>query len=301
MTEAVTTRCGFVAIIGRPNVGKSTLLNRLLGQKISITSRKPQTTRHSIIGIVTHEDVQTIYVDTPGVHIKAIRELNRQLNKIASTTLNDVDVVVFVINGLQWTDDDALVLSKLQHLKVPVILAVNKVDQIVDKARLLPLMEKYAEQYHYAACIPISALKGKAVHTLQAEVAKYLPVGPHLFPDEQITDRSTNFICSEIIREKLFRILGQELPYAIAVQIESYKVENNITHIHAIIWVEKESQKPIVIGKHGANLKNVGQQARLDIERNIEMKVNLQLWVKVRDSWADDQRALNELGYKEPE
>ncbi len=291
------SKCGFVAIVGRPNVGKSTLLNRLLGQKISITSRKPQTTRHSILGILTEGDVQTIYVDTPGVHLNAMRELNRQLNKIASTTISDVDVIVFVINGLLWTDDDQLVLKKLEHLKVPVILAVNKVDQILDKNRLLPLMEKYGLQYNYVACIPISALKGTQVGVLQKTVEKYLPEGPLQFPEEQITDRSLNFICAEIIREKLFRVLGQELPYAIAVQIESYKIENNITHIHAIIWVEKESQKPIVIGKQGANLKNVGTQARLDMERNLDMKVNLQLWVKVRDSWADDQRALHELGY----
>lgn len=291
------TRCGFVAIIGRPNVGKSTLINRLLGQKISITSRKPQTTRHSILGVLTEGNTQTIYVDTPGIHVKAQRELNRQLNKVASTTLKDVNLIVFVINGLQWTDDDQLVLKKLQHLKIPVILAVNKVDQIQDKHKLLPLIEKYAAQYEYAACIPISALKGTQVAQLQKTVEKFLPHAPLLFPEDQITDRSISFLCAEIIREKLFRVLGQELPYAIAVQIESYKVENHITHIHAVIWVEKESQKPIVIGKHGANLKKVGQQARLDIERNVEMKVNLQLWVKVRSSWADDQRALQELGY----
>ncbi len=299
MSEEIKSRCGFVAIVGRPNVGKSTLLNRLVGQKISITSRKPQTTRHSILGIHTQGSVQTVYVDTPGLHTQAKRELNRQLNKSATNALADVDLVIFVIDSLKWTDDDQLVLEKLQNIKCPVILALNKIDMIGEKERLLPKLAEMNSRYPFATCIPISAKKNKQIDVLQKEVDRYLPEGPHLFPEDQITDRSMNFIAAEIVREKLFRCLGQEIPYAISVQIERFEVEDQITHIHAIIWVEKESQKAIVIGKGGINLKNVGQQARHDLETNLDVQVNLKLWVKVREHWADDQLALRDLGYEE--
>lgn len=298
INEENNSRCGFVAIVGRPNVGKSTLLNRLVGQKISITSRKPQTTRHSILGIRTEGLIQTVYVDTPGLHVDAKRELNRQLNKSASSALADVDVIIFVVDSLKWTEDDQLVLGKLKNVTCPVILALNKIDIIGNKERLLPKLAEMNELFPFATCIPISAKKNKQIDTLQKEVERYLPEGPHFFAEDQVTDRSVKFLVAEIIREKLFRILGQEIPYAIAVQIESYREENSITHIHAIIWVEKESQKAIVIGKGGLNLKNVGQQARHDMETNLESQVNLKLWVKVREHWADDQLALRDLGYE---
>lgn len=298
MSKETISQCGTVAIVGRPNVGKSTLLNRLVGQKISITSRKPQTTRHSILGIRTEGLVQTVYVDTPGLHVKATRELNRQLNKSASSSLQDVDVIVFVIDSLKWTEDDQLVLDKLQHVSCPVILALNKTDTVADKERFLPRLAEMQERFPFATIIPISAKKDKQIDTLQNEVEKRLPEGPHFFSEDQITDRSERFFAAEIVREKLFRILGQEIPYAIAVQIESFAHENDVTHIHAIIWVEKESQKAIVIGKGGLNLKNVGQQARFDMEKSLEGRVNLKLWVKVREHWADDQLALRDLGYE---
>jgi GTP-binding protein Era len=298
MSEEIKTRCGYVAIVGRPNVGKSTLLNRLVGQKISITSRKPQTTRHSILGIRTEGLVQTVYVDTPGIHTNAKRELNRQLNKSASSALLDVDVVVFVIDSLKWTEDDQLVLGKLKNVTCPVILVLNKVDTVADKERLFPKLIEMQERFPFATIIPLSAKKNAQVETLIKEVESRLPLEAHFFAEDQVTDRSVKFIASEIIREKLFRILGQEIPYAIAVQIESFTEENEVTHIHAIICVEKESQKAIVIGKGGLNLKNVGQQARVDMEKNLETKVNLKLWVKVREHWADDQLALRDLGYE---
>ncbi len=297
MSDEKLSRCGFVAIVGRPNVGKSTLLNRLVGQKVSITSRKPQTTRHSLLGIHTEGLVQTVYVDTPGLHVKANRELNRQLNKSASSALQDVDVIIFVVDSLKWTEDDELVLEKLRHVTCPVILVLNKIDTVVDKERLLPKLTEMYERFPFATSIPISAKKNSGIDMLQKEVTRRLPEGPHFFAEDQVTDSTQQFLASEIIREKLFRILGQEIPYAIAVQIESFALEDNITHIHAIIWVEKESQKAIVIGKGGLNLKNVGQQARYDIEKNVEGKVNLKLWVKVREHWADDQLALRDLGY----
>jgi GTP-binding protein Era len=298
MTDQEKSRCGYVAIVGRPNVGKSTLLNRLVGQKISITSRKPQTTRHSILGIHTAGLVQTVYVDTPGLHLDAKRALNRQLNKSASSALSDVDLVIFVVDSLKWTEDDEHVMEKLKNLKCPVILVLNKIDIIDNKERLLPKLEEMNKLFPFVSCIPLSAKKNRQIDALQKEVERYLPEGPFCFEEDQVTDRSIKFLAAEIIREKLFRILGQEIPYAIAVQIESYQEEGNITHIHAIIWVEKESQKAIVIGKGGLNLKNVGQQARHEIEMNLETQVNLKLWVKVREHWADDQQALRDLGYE---
>jgi len=298
MTDDQKSHCGYVAIVGRPNVGKSTLLNRLVGQKISITSRKPQTTRHSILGIHTAEFVQTVYVDTPGLHLNAKRALNRQLNKSASSALSDVDLVIFVVDSLKWTEDDEHVLEKLKDLKCPVILVLNKIDIIDNKERLLPKLEEMTKLFPFVSCIPLSAKKNRQIDVLQKEVERYLPEGPFCFEEDQVTDRSIKFLAAEIIREKLFRILGQEIPYAIAVQIESYQEEGNLTHIHAIIWVEKESQKAIVIGKGGLNLKNVGQQARHEIEMNLETQVNLKLWVKVREHWADDQQALRDLGYE---
>lgn len=290
-------RCGYVAIVGRPNVGKSTLMNHLIGQKISITSNKPQTTRHRIIGIKSTADYQAVYVDTPGLHLDAKKAVNRYMNRTASTTLADVDVVIFVIEAGRWTAEDSNVLERVRGSSSPVILVVNKVDKIADKATLLPLLQQLAQRMPFAAIVPVSALKRDNLTELERVVAGQLPLSEPFFPEEQITDRSERFLAAEIVREKLMRTLGQELPYALTVEIEQFKTENNMLHIAAVIWVERDSQKRIVIGKSGAALKKVGQQARLDMERLFDNKVFLQLWVKVKEGWSDDERALLSLGY----
>jgi len=290
-------RCGYIALIGRPNVGKSTLLNRILGQKISITSRRPQTTRHRVLGIKTLPHAQLIYVDTPGIHDFNGRAMNRYMNRTASSVLADVDVVVFLVDGLRWTPDDELVLNKLAHVDSPVILAVNKIDMLEKREALLPGLQALAEKYTFKEIIPISARKGDNVAALESCIEALLPEAPPFFPDDQVTDRSVRFLAAELVREKLFRKLGKELPYGLTVQIEEYRNEPGITHIHALIWVERDSQKNIVIGKGGRVLKEVGQQARHDIEDLIGNKVNLKLWVKIKEGWADDERALQSLGY----
>ena len=292
-------RCGFVALVGRPNVGKSTLLNRLVGQKISITSRRPQTTRHRIIGIKTLASAQIVYVDTPGLHLYSGRAMNRHMNRTASLALKDVDVVVFLVEGLRWTPDDDLVLAELERLDCPVILAVNKVDLIGDKETLLPGLQALSGKRVFNQIIPLSARKGDNVDKLEACVEALLPVGAPYFPEDQLTDRSERFLVAERIREKLFRKLARELPYGLSVEVEHFRRERHSIHIHALIWVERQSQKSIVIGKQGAVLREVGQQARVEIEKMLENKVNLKLWVKVKEGWADDERALKSLGYSD--
>jgi len=291
------TRSGYVAIVGRPNVGKSTLLNRILGEKLSITSRKPQTTRHRILGIKTIGMNQTIYVDTPGLHRIERCALNRHMNKAASNALQDVDVVVFVVGGLQWTAEDDWVSTLLLRVQKPIILAINKSDLIEEKAQLLPYLKDLSEKFKFHAMIPISAKRGTHIDKLQACVAQLMPEGPHYYPEAMITDRSIRFRVAELIREKLVRILGEELPYTTTVQIESFTEEDNLCRIHAIIWVERDNQKPIVIGKQGERLKKMGTRARLGIEKLVARKVHLTLWVKVRGDWSDDERALASLGY----
>ena len=290
-------RCGYIALVGRPNVGKSTLLNRIVGQKISITSRRPQTTRHSILGIKTLAHAQLVYVDTPGIHDYSGRAMNRHMNRTASTVLADVDVVVFIIEALRWLPDDDLVLEKLASLDCPVILAVNKIDALASRELLLPELEILSRRRAFAEIIPISASKGTNVAALESAIEALLPQAPPYFPEDQITDRSERFLVAELIREKLFRKLSRELPYGLTVEVEAFRREARITHIHALIWVERASQKNIVIGRQGALLKEVGQQARRDIEALIGSKVNLKLWVKVKEGWADDERALRSLGY----
>jgi GTP-binding protein Era len=290
-------RCGYVALAGRPNTGKSTLLNRLLGQKISITSRRPQTTRHRILGIKTSASAQQIYVDTPGMHRYSGRAMNRHMNRAASAALRDVDVVVFVVEGLRWTDDDELVLNELEKLRCPVVLAVNKVDLIADKRLLLPGLQALSRRRDFAHIIPVSACKGDNLAELEACVEALLPAAPAYFPEDQVTDRSERFLVAERIREKLFRSLGKELPYGLTVEVERFQREAGIIHIHALIWVERQSQKNIVVGRGGRILKEAGRRARLDIEELLETRVNLKLWVKVKEGWADDERALQGLGY----
>lgn len=291
------TYCGYVAIIGRPNVGKSTLINQLVGQKISITARKPQTTRHRILGIDTEGNTQAVYVDTPGFHADEPRAINRHMNHVAMATLKDVDLIVFVIDSTHWTKDDDWILEKIVKTKTPVILAINKVDKISDKGLLLPELEKYHKKMHFTDVIPISALKGDNVTALKQAVLQHLPESPFFFPDDQVTNVSNRFITAEIIREKIIRLVGQEVPYALTVQIEEFKKKDHVIHINAIIWVEREGQKAIIIGKQGSLLKKVGQQARKELEKMLENKVFLTLWVKVKEGWSDDDHALKNLGY----
>ena len=294
-------RCGYIALVGRPNVGKSTLLNRILGQKISITSRRPQTTRHRVLGIKTLDSAQLIYVDTPGIHDYSGRAMNRHMNRTASSALLDVDVVIFLVDGSRWTADDDLVLTKLDKLDCPVILAVNKIDLLANRDELLPRLQELSGKRSFEQVIPISAAKGDNVTALEAAIETLLPQAPAMFPEDQVTDRSVRFLAAELVREKLFRKLGRELPYGLTVEIESFRSEPAITHIHALIWVERKSQKSIVIGKQGRVLKEVGIEARKDIETLIDGKVNLKLWVKIKEGWSDDERALHSLGYTHDE
>jgi GTP-binding protein Era len=292
-------KAGFVALIGRPNVGKSTLLNDLVGQKISITSRRPQTTRHRIHGIKTTEHGQAVYVDTPGMHASQKRAMNRYLNRAANSALLDVDVVVWVIDGPKWLPEDDLVLKRIKASKAPVILAINKIDRVEGKTLLLPFLENAAALHPFAALIPVSALKGFNLDALERKIMELLPEGEPIFAEDQITDRSERFLAAEIIREKLLRSLGQEVPHALTVEIEQFKTEGALTRIGALIWVEREGQKAIVIGHKGEGLKKVGERARLDLEHLLGGKVYLELWVKVKEGWSDDERTLRSLGYAE--
>jgi len=291
------TRCGYVAIVGRPNVGKSTLMNHLLGQKISITSRKPQTTRHRVLGIKTEGNVQAIYVDTPGIHQAEPKAINRMMNRAATSSVKDVDVIVMVVDALKWNDGDEHVLQKLRSNTAPVILAVNKVDAIEDKAALLPHIESIAAKREFAAIVPISALRNRQLEQLEAEITKYLPESDFFYPEDQVTDRSMRFMAAESVREKLMRQLGKELPYSCSVEIEEFEWDGKTWHISALILVEKASQKRIVIGDKGDRLRSVGSEARKDIETLLDAKVMLKLWVKVKSGWSDDERALRSLGY----
>jgi GTPase len=297
--ELKASRCGYVAIVGRPNVGKSTLLNHILGQKLAITSRKPQTTRHNMLGIKTEGEVQTIYVDTPGLHKENQKALNRFMNKTAVTALRDVDVVVFVVDRTRWTDEDQMVLERVRFVKCPVLLAVNKMDRLEDKADMLPHLQWLQEQLPEATLIPVSAQHGHNLDALEELVAERLPEGDHFFPEDQITDRSSRFLAAELIREKIMRQLGAELPYQVAVEIEEFKYENGVLHIHGLILVERDGQKKILIGQAGERIKRIGQEARQDMETLFDAKVMLNLWVKVKGGWSDDERALRSLGYSD--
>ncbi len=289
--------CGYVAIIGRPNVGKSTLLNHILGQKISITSRKPQTTRHQILGVKTSPTSQVVYVDTPGIHNRRSTAINRYMNRAASSVLNDVDLVLFVVQALQWTEEDEVVLGRLQDIKAPVLLVVNKIDKVGDKNELLPYIKKLSAMRQFDAVIPVSALHAENIAQLEADVYERLPENQALFPDDQITDRHVRFLSAEIIREKLIRELGQELPYTTTVEIDRFEEGDTITRIFATVYVETKGQKVIIIGRKGARLKSIGTKARVDIEKMLDGKVYLELWVKIREGWSNDERALASLGY----
>lgn len=293
------TRCGYVAIVGRPNVGKSTLLNHLLGQKLAITSRKPQTTRHNMLGIKTEGPNQIVFVDTPGLHADQQKAINRYMNRAAASAARDVDAVVFVVERARWTDGDQLVADKLRGIKCPLIIAVNKVDQLSDKGELLPQLQALAESHPQAEIIPISALRGVNLDALENVLLQHLPEGPHFFPEDQITDRSSRFLAAEIVREKIMRQLGAEVPYQVTVEVEEFARDAGILHISAAILVERAGQKRIIIGNKGERIKQIGSQARQDMERLFDNKVMLNLWVKVKSGWSDDERALRSLGYKD--
>lgn len=297
-TDNTKTYCGFIAIVGRPNVGKSTLLNKILGQKISITSRKAQTTRHRIVGIHTEGAYQAIYVDTPGLHIEEKRAINRLMNRAASSAIGDVDLIIFVVDGTHWNEDDEMVLNKLRAAKTPVVLAINKIDNIKNKEEMLPFITELSSKFAFAHVVPISAQSGKNVNELEKIVRNSLREGIHHFPEEYVTDRSQRFMASEIIREKLMRFTGDELPYSVTVEIEQFKLNERGTYeINGLILVEREGQKKMVIGNKGQKIKQIGIEARSDMERLFDNKVHLELWVKVKSGWADDERALRSLGY----
>lgn len=294
----MNTRCGTIALSGRPNVGKSSLLNKLIGQKLSITAHKPQTTRHALLGIRTIDDTQYVYIDTPGIHGQAKRTLNRVLNKTASSAATGADVMVLVVQALVWTADDALALEVVQRQDKPWILAVNKVDLVKPKEKLLPWIQSLEGVDDAVTVVPISATKGDNIDVLQNEIKALLPLADFMFDGEALTDRSSRFLASELVREQLTRFLSQELPYAISVEVEEFHQSDNLARIASVIWVEKNSQKSIVIGKGGKNLKEIGSRARREMEQLFDSKVHLQLWVKVKDGWSDDAAMIRNLGYE---
>ncbi len=292
-----TARCGLVTLAGRPNVGKSTLLNRLVGQKISITSARAQTTRHRLLGIKTTGRAQIVYVDTPGLHTDNKGMMNRYLNRVADASLQGVDCVVLLIAASGWTKEDAYALQRVTKEGVPVILAINKLDELKDRRRLLPLIEQSSGKMAFADIVPVSARTGANVDELENAILKHLPEQPLMYPEDQVTDRSERFLAAELVREQIFRGFQQEVPYATAVSVEKFKRIKGALHVEATIWVEKEGQKPILIGKDGQRLKTVGSRARLAMQKLFDAKVHLKLWVKVREGWSDDERILRSLGY----
>ncbi len=291
------TRTGFVAIVGRPNVGKSTLMNHILGQKLSITSRKPQTTRHQILGIKTEDEKQIIFVDTPGIHKINDKAINRYMNRAATTAVKDVDLIVMMVDRMRWTDEDEMVLQTIKQQRAPVILVVNKIDFIKEKEALLPYLQELSEKHSFDQIIPLSAKTGNNLDRLEQLIDSYLPESPYFYPEDQITDRSSRFLAAELVREKIMRQLGDELPYSMTVEIEEFTHDGRLIEISALILVERSSQKSIVIGEKGSRLKQIGQEARKDMEALFDCKVMLNLWVKVKSNWSDDERALRSLGY----
>ncbi|AOT09186.1 GTPase Era [Pseudoalteromonas luteoviolacea] len=294
------THCGMIAIVGRPNVGKSTLLNKIVEQKVSITSRKPQTTRHRIMGIHTEDNYQAVYVDTPGLHIEEKRAINRLMNRAASSSIGDVELIIFVVEGTLWNQDDEMVLNKVKDSGRPVLVVMNKSDQVKEKEEILHHMQWLSEQHDFVGIVPVSAKIGKNIDMVKEEVKSRLPECEFYFPEDYVTDRSMRFLAAEIVREKLMRFMGDELPYSVTVEIEQFKWQDNgVWQINALILVERESQKRMVIGNKGEKLKVIGREARRDLEDMLDNKVFLELWVKVKSGWADDERALRSLGYGE--
>jgi len=293
-------RCGLVAVIGRPNVGKSTLINAVMGRKVSIVTAKPQTTRHRILAVYTGDEVQIVFVDTPGLHRKAGKAMNRLMNRTAAHALADADVVLFVSDATRWTGEDDDVLKRLQKIGTPVVAVINKIDRLQPREKLLEVIAHLAARRDFAEIIPISALRQDNLDELMAMLPQYLPESPPLFPEDMHTDRSREFHAAEVIREKLTLMLHQELPYGLTVQVERYLEDDAGVSINAIIWVERESQKGIVVGKGGTGLKRVGRAARLELKEQLGRSVHLELWVKVKSNWADNEQDLANLGYESP-
>jgi GTP-binding protein Era len=293
------SRCGYVAIVGRPNVGKSTLLNRMLGQKLAITSHKPQTTRHTILGVKTRPGGQILFVDTPGMHQRGGGALNAYLNRAARAVLDDVDLVLLVVEAMRWTREDDLAVRRIAAAGTPAMVAVNKVDRVGDKRALLPFLETLAGRHDFREIVPVSALRGRQVERLEELVLAALPEGEPIFPEDQLTDRSSRFLAAELVREQLTQRYGKELPYKTTVEIERFEEQEGRYLIHALIWVEREGQKAIVIGSGGEALKAVATQARIEMQKLFDCPVHLEVWVKVKKSWSSDETALASLGYGE--
>ena len=297
MTENTPFHSGYIAIVGRPNVGKSTLLNHLIGQKISITSRKAQTTRHRITGILTEDNTQFVFVDTPGFQTQYLNTLNKGLNKVVTSSLRDVNVVLFVIEARHFDERDRLVMNLLPK-DAPVLLVINKVDNMEDKGELLPFIQSIALEREFTAIVPVSAKHDKQLDTLLEAIRPFLPEGEKIYPDDEVTDRNERFLAAEIVREKVFRFTGEELPYSVSVVIEQFKMDGKMRRIHAAILVDKDAHKAMLIGKNGEKLKEIATQARLDMEKLFDGKVYLEVWIKVRSGWADSPQMLKSLGYE---
>ncbi len=297
MSDLPPFHSGFIAIVGRPNVGKSTLLNHLIGQKVSITSRKAQTTRHRITGILTEERTQFVFVDTPGFQTQHLNTLNRGLNRVVSSSLRDVNVVLFVIEARHFDERDRQVMQLLPK-HAPVLLVINKVDVMSDKSELLPFIQDIAKEREFAGIVPVSARKDKQLDTLLDAIRPFLPEGEKIYPEDEITDRNERFLAAELVREKVFRFTGEELPYSVSVIIEQFKMDGKLRRIHAAILVDKDAHKAMLLGKNGEKMKEIATQARLDMEKLFDGKVYLEVWVKVRSGWADDARVLKSLGYE---
>ena len=294
----IESRCGFVAVVGRPNVGKSTLVNAVMGTKVSIVTAKPQTTRHRILAVHTTDEAQIIFVDTPGLHRKAGKAMNRMMNRTAASALADADLVLFVTEAGRWTDEDGDVLRRIQAVSAAAIAVLNKVDLVTPKEKLLEAISEMAQRYEFADIVPLSAKKRDNLDALLSLIPGHLPESPALFPEDMQTDRSTEFQAAEVIREKLTLSLHQELPYGLTVQIENFESGEERVAIDAIIWVERESQKGIVVGKGGNVLKRVGKAARIELKQQYGCPVHLELWVKVKDNWADNEKELLRFGFE---
>lgn len=290
-------RSGYAVLLGRPNVGKSTLLNRLLGQKLAITSHKPQTTRHRVLGIASEPDGQIVFIDTPGIHDRGSKAMNQYLNRTAHTALLEVDVVIFVVQALEWTREDERVLEAIARAGIPAIAVVNKVDMVADKATLLPYMQRLNERHAFVELIPVSAKNGDNARALLAAVMQRLPVGEPIFPEDQITDRSERFFAAELLREQLTRRYHRELPYSLTVEIERFEEEEGRYNINSVIWVERESQRAILLGKGGMAMKQTATAARKAMNEFFQTRVHLEVWIKVKKSWSSDEAGLAALGY----
>ena len=299
MTES-GYRCGYVAVVGRPNVGKSTLINTILGTKVSIVTPKPQTTRHRILGVDTRDSCQAIYVDTPGIHRQAGKAMNRLMNRTAANALVDADLVFFMSEANRWTPEDQDVLERLQDVQAPVVAILNKVDKVHPKEQLLEAMAEMSARRDFAEVVPICARRQDDVAPLQDIVWQHLPESVPLFPADMVTDRNESFLVAEVIREKLMLALRQEIPYGLTVQVERFEEDEKGVVVHAVIWVERDSQKGIVVGKAGGQLKRTGRAARLELKEQLQRPVHLELWVKVKDNWADNEKDLLRLGFDTP-